>query len=195
VMIVDDYHRTFSFTVFKELINHTAYHLPIKGGKAPMVARLVVVLSNTPPDQWYPNIEEAHQLAVRRRMRAPIGKCINILTNLVEHTWNAEQQKYNRTWTCSQVVRDLRDFIGFDADTTIATNTIDGRPVAEGEAMETEGAEAEGLGNLPSSPLLFETARTHESVDIAQVPNGDTQEILEELLRRDNATMGTDFYE
>lgn len=34
VMLVDDYHNTFSVSIFKELVNNTPHNLPVKGGKS-----------------------------------------------------------------------------------------------------------------------------------------------------------------
>jgi RNA helicase/Putative viral replication protein len=189
VMIVDDYHNTFSFTVFKELINHTGYHLPVKGGKAPMVASLVVVLSNTPPNEWYPNIDSAHQAAVRRRMESPIGKCVRISTNLVEHTWNEEIQKYNRTWCCATLVKDLRDFISFDADKTIPTNTIDGMPLEERVVEEEIPDQQPRPTSPPDSPLLFEQSRepSVQRSDEEQFVEEASQTVGSQLIRRMNS--------
>jgi len=70
VMFVDDYANTFSITVFKDLVNDSVHRLPVKGGKVPMLAKYVVVLSNSDPrTTWWPNVPEYHKDAAMARMR------------------------------------------------------------------------------------------------------------------------------
>jgi len=115
VVIIDDYHYTLSLTQFKELVSKNGHHVPCKGSKVPFLAKLVVILSNDSPDDWWPNqVATEHYRAAQRRMDPPIGMVKEINTQLV--TYYEQDGRPRRRWEQAAIDLsfEIKAFIEYD---------------------------------------------------------------------------------
>jgi len=127
VVIIDDYHHTLSLTQFKELTSKNGYLVPWKGSKVPFLAKLIVILSNEGPDDWWPLLRERndeHYRAAMRRMRPPIAMVKEINNQLV--TYYEQDGRHRRRWEqpAIDLVREIKAFIEYD-NRTVETDNND----------------------------------------------------------------------
>lgn len=68
VLIIDEFKNWITLTYLLALLDGYQCQLPIKGSMTYAQWNKVIITSNLPVEEWYPNIAEEHKLALERRI-------------------------------------------------------------------------------------------------------------------------------
>lgn len=68
VILIDDFHNNFKLDYMLRLLDRYPMKLNIKGGHTWKCATHIYITSNTDPNNWYPNCNEIHRKAIKRRI-------------------------------------------------------------------------------------------------------------------------------
>lgn len=58
MVIIDEFYSWLRYDFFLRLTDRYPLQVETKGGSVQFVSRIIVVTSNTPPDAWYPSIQD-----------------------------------------------------------------------------------------------------------------------------------------
>jgi hypothetical protein len=77
VLLIDEFdpYQCMPISIFKQVLEGYKMKVPIKGGMVYAAWKIVIVISNVDPQQWYPNSFEADRRAVFSRLGNNIHEC------------------------------------------------------------------------------------------------------------------------
>lgn len=76
IIVIDEFDGYISQSIMKRLVDFNPFGMQTKGGDVSCVSKLIVILSNFPPDNWWKR--KGLEPAMIRRMCDPIGKVIYV---------------------------------------------------------------------------------------------------------------------
>lgn len=75
-VVIDEFYGWISRTFMQRLIDHTPLMVDTKGGAVNFCAKIIYIISNNPPEEWWPKVGLGS--AMHRRLQEPIGSVIYV---------------------------------------------------------------------------------------------------------------------
>ena len=135
VIIDEMYGRKFHFDRFLTITDRFPCHVPIKGGDFKFNPDVIIVTSNFPPSEWWPDLTPMQKLALHRRfsdtrkfcsIKKPDGTFVKDDDGSIKHVFVQQPDEmrdpnterfYNKVWQLEQdngfVVDDVPDIVQY----------------------------------------------------------------------------------